>query len=119
MDKIFMRGLEFYGYHGCLPSEKVNGQRFLVDIELYIDTAPAGKQDDLEKTIDYGKVYQDVKAVLELERYDLIEAVAENVAARILANYPVGKVRVAILKPHAPIEGKFDTFGVEIERGKD
>lgn len=119
MDKIKLTGLEFYGYHGCLPEERENGQKFFLDITLHADLKAAGRQDDLTQTVNYAEVYETVKAVVEGEPCRLIEAVAERVAASVLRDYErVRTVRVAVHKPQAPIPGKFQDASVSILRSR-
>ena len=118
MDKITLSGLKFWGYHGFLPEEKVLGQHFIIDLVMEADLQPAGKQDDLSLTINYGAVYEVIKAVVEEERYDLIEALAERIAQKVLAGFAVITVTVTVNKPHAPIPGNFDNVAVEIRRGR-
>jgi len=113
-----MTGLEFYGFHGCLPREKVQGQKFIVDLELYLDLRVAGKSDKLDYSVDYSKVYSTAKEIVENCCFQLIETVAENIAWKILQGYAVARVKVRVSKPQAPVGGKFDTFAVEIERGR-
>ena len=117
MDKIRLTGLEFYGYHGCLPEEREKGQKFFLDITLYADLKAAGESDDLMQTINYAEVYETAKAIVEGEPCNLIEAVAERVAAAVLRDYGmVRKVRVAVHKPQAPIPGKFQDASVSVVR---
>lgn len=116
MDRIIMRGLEFYGYHGVLPEEHRLGQRFLVDVELQVELQAAGRADDLRLTIDYGEVYRQIKSVVEGPPLSLIEAVAERIAATLLGWPPVSSVVVRVHKPGAPIPGPFGMISVEIER---
>lgn len=117
MDRIIVEGMEFFGYHGAHPEERKLGQRFSVDVSLGLDLHPAGTSDDLTKTINYGGVYQTVRLVVEGEPQQLIEAVAERIAAAILAAYPVEEVRVRVNKPGAPIKGAiFSNVAVEITR---
>ncbi|MDA8234820.1 MAG: dihydroneopterin aldolase [Clostridia bacterium] len=118
-DKIILKGMEFYGYHGVLPEEKRLGQRFVIDLELYRDLQEAGLTDDLRYTINYAEVYQLVEKLVAGENYDLVEALAEGIGARILENFPVEGVLVRVQKPQAPIPGKFSWVGVEIYRGAD
>src|SRR5690349_6330360 len=84
-DRIVLRDLIFYGYHGCEEAERTLGQRFVVDVILTLDLGPAGLSDDLNQTIDYSSVYTLVRAVVEGPPYRLIEAVAERIAAAVLA----------------------------------
>ena len=87
MDKIIIKDLEIYAYHGVLPEEKKNGQTFIVTVELFVSLRAAGITDDLDKTINYAEVCEDIRDVMTGEKYDLIEAVAENIADTILIKY--------------------------------
>ncbi|MBO5509097.1 MAG: 2-amino-4-hydroxy-6-hydroxymethyldihydropteridine diphosphokinase [Lachnospiraceae bacterium] len=119
MDKIVIRDLEIYAYHGVLPEEKEKGQPFVVNVEMFLPLAAAGTSDDLNKTVNYADVCQLVEKVMLDEKYDLIEAAAENIASEILLNYDlVNKVHIVLSKPQAPIPMKFDTVCVDIERGR-
>ncbi|ACA58664.1 dihydroneopterin aldolase [Candidatus Desulforudis audaxviator] len=115
-DRIIMEGLEFHGYHGVLDAEREMGQPFQIDLELVLDLGPAGRADDLARTVDYSAVYTEVKKTFQARRYRLLEAVAEAVAAAVLSSFPVDEVRVRVRKPHAPVRGRFKYFAVEITR---
>ncbi len=95
----------FYGYHGVNPEERVQGQRFVVDLELALDLAPAGTSDDLTTTVNYASVFKATRAIVEGEPCNLIETVAERIASNILSRFPVEAVRVRVRKPWAPIKG--------------
>ena len=116
MDKILMKGLRFVANHGVLPQEKLMRQPFVVDLEMYLDTHTAGQSDDVRDTVDYNDVYLTVKSIMEGKSRNLLEALAERIAKRLLENYPILGVKVRISKPEAPVDGVFDSFGVEIER---
>ncbi|MFZ5595700.1 MAG: dihydroneopterin aldolase [Bacillota bacterium] len=119
MDKILISGMRFYGRHGVLAQEKDLGQTFEADIELSLDLRPAGLSDDLTRTVSYAEVFGLVKEVVAGDPANLIEAVAERVAALVLERYgAVQEVRVRLKKPSAPIEGIFDFAGVEIIRAR-
>lgn len=99
-DRILLKDMNFFGYHGVLPAERELGQRFVVDVELRLDLRPAGLSDDLTKTVDYGAVHGSVREIVEGEPLNLIEAVAERIAAAILRNHPpIETVRVRVTKP--------------------
>jgi dihydroneopterin aldolase len=115
-DRILMRGLAFYGYHGVLPEETRLGQRFIVDIDMHVPLGEAGRTDDLTMTVDYGAVLADVRGIVEGPPFKLIEAVAERIAATILARYAVDAVRVRVRKPDVPIAATLEYVGVEITR---
>lgn len=116
MDRILLAGMEFYGYHGVLRQERELGQRFIVDVELELDLKKAGITDNLDETISYADVYEVVRQVVTGPPSHLIEAVAERVAAGLLNDPRVYRVKVRVKKPQAPIAGIFDYMGVEIER---
>lgn len=118
-DRIIMQGLELHGRHGVLDVEREMGQPFLLDLELVLDLRPAGRQDDLNLTIDYSVVYAAVRRAFQSRRCQLIEAVAEMVAETVLSGFPVDEVRVLVRKPHAPVRGKFKYFAVEITRRRE
>ena len=119
-DKIFLKGLAFYGHHGVSPHEKALGQRFIVDVTLECDARPAGLSDDLADAVDYVPAYEIVKAVIEGESRDLIESVAENIAGQILGKLNVSAVSVAIKKPEVAIEGSILQYaGLEIYRRRE
>ena len=120
MDTIELRGLTFYGYHGAFAEEQRLGQRFVVDLRLGLDLQAAGQRDDLSRTIDYGKVAETVKAIVEGRPFRLIEALAEAVAAAILdAHALVVQVEVRVAKPSAPVAAApSGLVAVEIRRGR-
>lgn len=120
MDKIILDGMAFYGFHGLLDEEAVLGQKFFVDVEIYTDTKEAGKTDDMNKSISYADVYDLVKMHTEEKRYNLIEALAENIASDILENFVrANSVSVKIRKKEAPVRGIFNYMGVEIRRDRN
>ena len=104
-DKITLSGMVFYGYHGVAPEERTLGQRFMVDLEMEADLRPAGTSDDLNDAINYAQAHQLVKNVVEGEPKNLLEAVAEEVARRVLASLAVTAVLVRLTKPSPPIPG--------------
>ncbi len=117
MDKIILEDLAFYGYHGALVEENELGQKFFIDLELGCDLEPAGKSDQLAKSVNYAQVYELVKEICQEEQFKLLEALAEEIAGTILEEFArVEEVTVRVEKPEAPIEGIFDHVGVEITR---
>ncbi|QEK11027.1 dihydroneopterin aldolase [Crassaminicella thermophila] len=117
MDKIIMKNLSFYGYHGAMPEENIIGQKFFVDIDLYLDLKKAGNTDCVAHTVHYGEAYEVVKNIVENKKFNLIEALAENIAKEILEQFSLVKeIHITIRKPEAPVKGIFDYFGVEIRR---
>ena len=117
-DKIVLEGIVLYGYHGVSAAEKELGQRFVVDVELAVDLAPAGGSDDLALTVNYSTVYKLVQRVVQGASCDLIETVAERIASAILSEHDkVEQVRVKVAKPDVPIAGSvLRAAAVEITR---
>jgi dihydroneopterin aldolase len=117
VDRITLTGMEFYAYHGVLAEEARIGQKFTVDLSIEADLREAGETDDLSLTLNYADAYQMVQEVMTQERYQLIEAVAERIAARILQGFRrARRVRVKVCKNMPPIEGILGGAAVEIER---
>lgn len=117
MDKIVFQGMQFYAYHGVYPEENKLGQPFVIDVEASLDLKQAGLTDALEKTIDYGQLYQRVEKVVTGRTFRLIEALAEAVAGELLKAYPkMAAVKVRVTKPNPPIAGLYAGVAVEINR---
>lgn len=117
MDKIKIKDLEVFGYHGVFKEENKLGQKFLVSVTLYLDTINAGKTDDLVYSVDYGEIAYKIEEYLKQNVYHLLEAAAENLAEYLLVSYSqIQKIRVKIKKPWAPIHIPLDTASVEIVR---
>ncbi|CAK9160858.1 unnamed protein product [Ilex paraguariensis] len=116
-DKLVLRGLKFHGYHGVKPEERKLGQKFLIDIDAWMDLRAAGKSDCLSDTVSYTQIYRIVKDVVEGPPQNLLESVAELIASTTLANHPqISTVRVQVGKPHVAVQGPVDYLGIEIVR---
>ena len=115
-DLITLTGLAATGYHGVLPEERRNGQTFKVDVEMRTDIRPAAAADDLALTIDYSKVAAAVMAIIEGDPVDLIETLAERLAAKCLTFPGVAGVRIVVHKPQAPVGVPFGDVTVTVER---
>ena len=118
MDRVALRGLKARGHHGVFPKEREEGQTFIVDIVLGLDTRPAAADDDLTKTVHYGIVAEEVVAVVEGEPVDLVETLAERIAQACLKHDLVQEVEVCVHKPDAPITVPFDDVTVTITRSR-
>ncbi|MGF1453050.1 MAG: dihydroneopterin aldolase [Opitutales bacterium] len=117
MDRILLQNLVFRGNHGVLPEETSLGQRFEVDVCLHADLRSAGVSDDVSQTVNYAEVYERVRRVVTEQPRQLIEAVAEAIAAAVLADFArVARVDVTVRKPAAPIPGVFDSVAVTLNR---
>lgn len=116
-DRIVLAGMGFRARHGVHDWEKVEAQRFEVDVELALDVQPAGLDDDLTKTVDYGNVYAITRQIVESTTFNLLEALAEAIAHEVLGEHrQVEEVVVRIRKPEVRLDGPLDYAAVEIRR---
>lgn len=118
LDRVALRGLRGFGRHGVLPAERRNGQAFLVDVSLGLDTRAAASSDDLADTVDYGVLADRVVALVEGSPVNLIETLAERIATLCLAQAAVAHVQVTVHKPSAPVTVPFDDVSVTINRSR-
>lgn len=118
-DVIRLSGVRAVGHHGVLAHERRDGQEFVVDVAMTLDLRPAGRSDDLARTVNYAEVAGDVVAVLTGPPRDLIETVAEEIAARTLARPLVEAVEVTVHKPQAPVGVPFGDVEVVVRRERD
>ncbi len=119
MDKIILKNLKFYGYHGVLEVEREIGQHFEIDLVLYRDLIKSGEKDDIKDTIDYGLVFTAVERIVTGRKFKLLEAMAQNIAQAVLDEFGPEKVTVTIRKRSIPINGALDYVGVEVTRSKE
>lgn len=115
-DRITLRNLVFYAYHGVFAAEKELGQRFEVDVDMYGDFQTAARADDIDMTVSYADVYALVKEIVEEREFDLIEALAATIGEEVLEGHPISRVTVRVRKPHAPLGGPADYVECEISR---
>jgi 7,8-dihydroneopterin aldolase/epimerase/oxygenase len=119
-DRVLLEGMVFIGHHGAIAAERELGQRFVVDVEMAIDLRRAGRSDDLAETVDYGQVHEQVRAIVEGPSCNLIEAVADRIAAAILDRHAaVEAVRVKVAKPEVRLGTVLAGAAVEIARRRN
>lgn len=112
--------MAFYGFHGLFPEENKLGQRFVVDVDLFVDLKRAGKTDHMDDSIHYGQVYDNVKKIVEGKSRNLIEAVAEDIAHQLLVEFQLLQAcTVKVIKPDPPIPGHYQSVSVEIYRERE
>ena len=120
MDKITIKDLKLFAYHGVNPEEKESGQNFFIDIDYYADITNACHSDNLDDTVSYAKVVKCVNRAFTQESYDLIEKAAQIVADAILEAFePIYRVDVTVKKPEAPVKADFDYMAVSISRERN
>jgi 7,8-dihydroneopterin aldolase/epimerase/oxygenase len=115
-DRLALRGVRAVGHHGVLEHERRDGQEFVVDAVLGVDTRRAGRADDLSLTVDYGRLSQQLVDAIGSEPVDLIETLAQRLADVCLAQPLVEWVDLTVHKPQAPIEVPFDDVTLTIHR---
>jgi dihydroneopterin aldolase / 2-amino-4-hydroxy-6-hydroxymethyldihydropteridine diphosphokinase len=118
LDRIRLTGVTATGYHGVFEHERREGQTFVADVVAHLDTRRAAATDDLRHTLNYGVLAEQVVTVLAGEPADLVETVAERIAATVLAHPQVQCVDVAVHKPQAPITVPFGDVVVEVRRDR-
>jgi dihydroneopterin aldolase len=116
-DRIFIRGIQVHAYHGVFEEEKTLGQRFIFDVDYWVDARGYAQTDEYAGAVSYTDVHETVIGVATGPRVNLIEALAERVADALLERFAaIEMVRVELHKPGAPIPGVFSDVGIEITR---
>lgn len=115
-DRIELIGLRVRGHHGVLPQERRDGQDFVVDVALELDLRPAAASDDVADTVHYGELAERLATVVAGDPVDLLETLAERLAAVCLADARVGRATVTVHKPQAPIPLSFSDVSVTVVR---
>ncbi len=117
MDKILLKGLRLFAYHGVNPEEKRDGQEFVLDITLYADLSQARQSGRLDDTVNYAAVRKTVQRAFTEAKYDLIERAAEVVCGAVLEGFPqVEGITLLLQKPQAPMDAVFDYVAVEVTK---
>jgi dihydroneopterin aldolase len=115
-DRISLSGLTVRGYHGVFDFERREGQDFVVDVTLELDTMTAARSDDLADTVHYGVLAEQLAAVISGEPVNLLEKLAAQLADVCLADARVSAATVTVHKPQAPIPLTFSDVAVTIRR---
>ena len=115
-DTISLRGLRVRGHHGVFDFERRDGQDFIVDVELELDLAQAAATDDVADTVHYGELAGRLVTVIAGEPVNLIETLADRLAAVCLADPRVAAATVTVHKPQAPIPHEFGDVAVTLRR---
>ncbi len=119
-DTISLLGVRAFGHHGVLQVERREGQNFVVDTALEVDTSAAGVSDDVADTVNYAEVAADIVAIIEGEPRNLIERVAAEIADTLLVRYPlVQQLTLTLHKPQAPVGVPFGDVSITLERRRD
>ncbi len=117
MDKIIVKDLKLFCYHGVNPEEKEDGQNFVFDIEASVDLTAPCQSDNVDDTVSYAKIIKTVRRVAQSEKNDLLERVAQRVADALFEEFSkIQALKILLKKPEAPIKADFSYVAVEIER---
>jgi 7,8-dihydroneopterin aldolase/epimerase/oxygenase len=115
-DAIYVNGIRAFGHLGVLPEERTLGQWFEVDLKLSVDLAQAGQSDRLDDTYDYSQSIKAIQTLIQTTQVQLIESVAEVIAALLLQDPRITAVQVRLTKQTPPIPEFGGTVAVEITR---
>lgn len=116
-DRIILKDLGFYGYHGLYSEENKLGQRFFIDLTCGVDLSAAARTDEISGTVSYASLYDEVKAAFEGRRYNLIEALAQGIVDRLFATFPeIDWIKIRVRKPEAPIAMVRGEAAIELRR---
>ncbi len=118
-DRLALHGLRAEGHHGVFDAEREDGQEFVVDVVLGLDTRPAAASDDLNATVDYAELAERLAAEVSADPVDLIETLAQRLADLCLHHAQVAEVDVTVHKPQAPLSVPVDDVSVTIHRSRD
>ena len=115
-DRMLLKNMVFYGYHGVFAAERELGQRIEVDLELIYNLTDAARHDDLEAGVNYVDVYTLVKEIVEEREFNLMEALAQIIVDEVFGAFPVEEICIRVRKPYPPVGGVMEAFEVELRR---
>ena len=118
-DELAVTRIECWGHHGVFDHERREGQTFVIDLTLGVDTRPAAASDDLPDTVDYGSLVASVQAAVENDPVDLVETLTQRIADVCLTDGRVQWARVTVHKPDAPIDATFADVALTITRERE
>ncbi|QMV42276.1 dihydroneopterin aldolase [Cohnella cholangitidis] len=120
MDRMQLKRMVFYGYHGVYPEENRLGQKYFIDLDMRMDLSRAARSDDVNDTVNYADIHALVKGIVEGPPVKLIETLTENIASAVLGTYTsIIKATVSVTKPNPPFDITFDGVTVELRRQRD
>ncbi len=116
MDRVHIQGLRAEAVIGVYDWERTIRQPLVIDLELASDNRRAASHDRIEDAVDYAAISSRVLAFVEGSEFQLIETLAERLAALVMSEFAVPWLRLRIDKPGAVAEA--ESVGVKIERGE-
>ena len=119
-DRMFLRGLQAHGYHGVFEDERLAGQRFVVDVDWWIETGAAVRNDGLASTLCYGQLLDTVVEIVTGRPCMLIETLADRIVTALFDRFPdITATTVTVHKPNAPIIASFADLGISMSRQRE
>ena len=116
MGIIRLNNMNFYGYHGVYDFEKEQGANCEIDLELFTSLTKSSKSDNIEDTINYEDVYEQVKKAFGSKSYFLLEKLADSISKSIFEEHKIDKLIIRVRKINAPLDGKLDSVEIELKR---
>lgn len=117
MDRMLLKRMVFFGYHGVIPEENRLGQKYYVDLDMRLELGKAASTDDVNDTVNYADVHALVKEIVEGPPVKLIETLAHKIASALLGTYTsIIEATVSVTKPNPPFDITFDGVTVELRR---
>jgi len=117
MDIVYIRDLKIDAVIGIYEWEQRIHQKINVNLEMGWDNRPAAKSDDIKDTLNYKEAANLVKKLVEKSQFELVEALAEHIAALLLEKMNIPWIRVTLGKPMAVTDSM--EVGVSIERTRE
>jgi dihydroneopterin aldolase len=119
MDKIIIKNAKFKCNIGITDKERRKKQEILIDVELFFNIKNTSSTNDIKNTIDYSKLHEAIRNIVEKKGYNLIETLAESIAKETLSDYLIKKIIVRVKKPEALRKKNVEYAAVEITRKKN
>lgn len=105
MDLVKLEGLEFFAYHGYYDEEQAMGNKYNVDLSIYLDLHQPAQTDKLSDTINYEELYRLVKLEME-EPARLLEHIAFRISNKLLEVFQlIQEIEISISKYNPPLGG--------------
>ena len=120
MDRIMIKDLHIFAYHGVNIEEKIHGQNYYIDITAEVDLLKACQTDDIDDSVSYSKMIKRAAYAFTSEKFDLIEKAAQEIADILLREFePIRAVEVTVRKPEAPVKAEIGYVAVSIRRERN
>ena len=118
-DRLFVHGLKFRGRHGVFEEERRDGRDFRVDVEVALSSRRCGSGDALVETVDYRDIAQIVLDIAHGPSRHLIETLANEMAARMLAELPLEVVDITLRKYADGVPGDPEWVAIAVRRTRE